>query len=257
MRKYIPKIILLIAMILSMQQFLQVRVLSRQEINKQVESFNNSVDNSLIADINKDDEKEDESTFSIAKSQLNTLGILYVPAIDLKLSIYDTTKEVAITNGAGIISQTGSLFKENGTNTVITSHNGSNTSDLFMNIEKLKEGDTFYVKNTKGEILEYKVFHFDTVDPQGEANTFLEAPADKYYMTLRTCTQSGGERIHVTGEFVRYVEEDEMPDSTITLSRFEMYMLGLFSVSTIFLIVMIVNDIKDRKKEAKNSEENI
>ena len=254
MRKHIPKIILLIAMIFSLQQFAQVRYFSRKEIDQQVDSFNNQIIDNIDK---KDNEEEDESTFSVAKSQLQTLGILYVPIIDLKLSIYDTSKEIAITNGAGIISHSGSLFKENGTNTVITSHNGSNTSDLFMNIDKLKKGDTFYVKNSKGEILEYKVFHIDTVDPIGEVNTFLKAPADKDYFTLRTCTPSGAERIHVTGEFIGYIEEEQMPEHKITLSRFEMYMLGLFGISFILLIVMIILDVKEKKKEVLKSEKNI
>lgn len=255
MRKHIPKIILLIAMIFSLQQFAQVRYFSRKEIEQQVESFNNQI----INDIDKENktEEDDSSTFSVAKSQLKTLGILYVPSIDLRLSIYDNAKEIAITNGAGIISHSGSLFKENGTNTVITSHNGSNTSDLFMNIDKLKNGDTFYVKNSKGEILEYKVFHIDTVDPMGEVDTFLKAPADKDYFTLRTCTPSGAERVHVTGEFVGYIEEEQMPEHKITLSRFEMYMLGLFGISFILLIVIIILDVKEKKKEVLNNEKNI
>lgn len=260
MRKHFPKILLLIAMIISLQQLFQVRYISRSEINKQVDSFNNKI----IEDINKEkdtNEEEDKSSFSVAESQLNTVGILYVPEIDLRLSIYDNAQETAITNGAGIISESNSLEKLNGVHTIITSHNGSNSNDLFMNIDRLKKGSLFYIKNLKGEILEYKVFHIDTVEPINEENTFLEAPADKNYFTLRTCTPSGGERVHVTGEFTRFVEEDELPKNKITLSRFELSMIGLFIFSFISLIVLIILDKKEKKKKEEKggikNEENI
>ena len=170
----------------------------------------------------------------------------------MKLSIYDNTSETALTNGAGIISNSGSLFKDDGTNTIITSHNGANFSDLFMNISKLQKDDTFYIKNDKGEVLEYKVFDIKTVDPQGELDTFLVAPSDKDWFTLRTCTPTGAHRVHVTGEFTKYIEEDEIPESEFTLSRYEMSMIGLFMVSFISLGVMLVQDRKKKKEDLSN-----
>lgn len=258
MRKHFPKILLILAMIISLQQLFQVRYLSRKEINKEVESFNNEI----IKDINSRDEKgedEDKNTFSVAKSELKTLGILYVPEIDLRLSIYDSADEVAISNGAGIISLPNSLDKENGVNTVITSHNGSNTSDLFMNIDRLKNGSLFYVKNLKGEIMEYEVFDIKNVDPMTEMDTFIEAPANENYFTLRTCTPTGAERVHVTGKFTKFIEEEQMPENKITLSRFEKSMIGLFVLSFISFVVMLILDLKEKRKkkeEVRNNEEN-
>ena len=74
------------------------------------------------------DVEREKKPFSLQDSNQTVIGVLYVPSIHLKTSIFDNAEEYAISNGAGLIRGTGTLKNEID-NSVITAHNGDPSKD--------------------------------------------------------------------------------------------------------------------------------
>ena len=184
--------------------------------------------------------KEDNNRIkSLAESVLTTEGVLYIPSIDLKTPVFTGTSEDAISLGAGIVETTGTLSDEMG-NTVITSHNGSNESTLFINLDKLKKDDYFYIK-VDDIIKRYQVFYTEVVSPNNEWDTFLKPGPNERYITLRTCTPVyvNTDRLHVVAKEVDLV--DSIPKSKSVWSSFEIVLLVVASISFILFIISLRN----------------
>lgn len=187
------------------------------------------------------DVEREKKPFSLQDANQTVIGVLYVPSIHLKTSIFDNAEEYAISNGAGLIRGTGTLQNEID-NSVITAHNGDPSKDLFINIPKLKKNDEFFLKLTDGKIYKYRVFDIREVSPVGELEQLIE-PTDKSIVTLRTCTPIGinNKRFLAAGEFVSQVET-EPSTSGITISLFE---YGLIFISLISIILLIKSFMKN------------
>ena len=73
------------------------------------------------------------------------MGYIEIPKINIKLPIYHTTSEEALEKGVGHLQ--GSSLPVGGmqTNSILAAHRGLPTSKLFSDLDKLKEGDIFYI----------------------------------------------------------------------------------------------------------------
>lgn len=245
MKKYkinITTIITSLLIILISSYFLiNIRVISRNNQNKQIEAFNKEKDK--IDDFKDNFNVEGEEDFKASKSALKPIGILYAPTIDLKIILFNSINEIALTEGAGIIPGSGDLSISKGQNTLITSHNGASTKDLFMNLEKLNNNDVFYIKTFEDKINKYQVFHKKTVSPVNELDTVIKPTEDDILMTLRTCvpTMINSHRLHVTGKYIGTVKSlEEIPKPTFTVSIFELIMIGFLLLGIFLLIFEIV-----------------
>lgn len=117
-------------------------------------------------------EEENESTLNMQTADLEVLGILYIPKIDVTLPVYktkyDTEEESsdkmgrAENYGAALWYKLDDINIGKGTRGLLSSHNGLSIGDLFTHINKLTFDDKFYIK-MKGseEILTYKIFEID------------------------------------------------------------------------------------------------
>lgn len=117
-------------------------------------------------------EKEDESTLNMQTADLEVLGVLYIPKIDVTLPVYKTkynTEEEssdkmdrAENYGAALWYKLDDVNSGKGSRGLLSSHNGLSIGDLFTHINKLTFDDKFYIK-MKGseEILTYKIFEID------------------------------------------------------------------------------------------------
>lgn len=227
--------LLFITIILTCIYFLyNTKVKSRLEIEKEVNQFENKLNI---------EEKEDSSTINLSELDLNMVGVLYVPKINLTIPVYDSTKEAALTKGVGIIEGTGNLQTEIRQNTVLTSHNGDNVRDLFINLGKMKNEDEFYTKDKKGIIRKYIVDNIQVVEPVDEGKHWIID--DKPRLTLRTCTPTGinSHRLLVSGVEVEY-NNNVIPKGKMTFSSFEM---GLIALGTLSLVLLIFTFRKDKE----------
>lgn len=132
----------------------------------------------FIENLNLKEEKKDPSKVNLRTSDLDILGVLYIPKIKLSMIIYDSKgvdekesiekMEMGESNGASLWYMLDDLdFKKN-SRSLLSSHNGLSSKDLFTNLEVLSFNDKFYIKDKSGKIHAYKVFEIDKTKPNGE-----------------------------------------------------------------------------------------
>lgn len=122
-----------------------------------------------------------------------------IPVIDVDLPVYHGTSDEVLLKGAGHLQGTSLPVGGIGTHSVISAHRGLATATMFNDLDKLKAGDTFVIE-VLGEVLTYRVFETQVVDPH-DTQKVLPVPG-KDIVTLVTCTPLGinSHRILVTGE---------------------------------------------------------
>lgn len=236
-RNNFSRILYIIVIIACVYFLYNTKVKSKIESSKEIEKFEQNLE---IKD------NKDKSVVDLSELDLNMVGVLYVPKIDLTIPVYDSTSEEALSKGVGIIEGTGDLLSEN-TNTVLTSHNGDSKRELFINLDKLKVGDTFYTKNEKNVISKYEVDSIKTVLPTEEENYWIKDGNTR--VTLRTCTPAGinSHRLLVSGINVEY-NSNIIPKGKLTLSNFELSLVVIGSLSIILLLLSFIRH-RDKKDE--------
>lgn len=246
-------ILLIYILIIGISSFFlyNTRVVSRIEQDKLISEYENKkeTEEKLLENLSGKSKEGSPREFLMKPA-----GVLYAPSIDLKILVYDSVDEIALTEGAGIVPGTGDLSVTKGQNTLITSHNGAATKDLFMNLEKMKDGDEFFIKTDDG-INKYEVFHNQVLKPDEEIENFLEPTSEDILVTLRTCvpTMINSHRLHVTGRYAGKVELlEDIPKASLTISKFEILMTGFLILGLYLLVSEIVNTKKKKGEDFKD-----
>ena len=116
------------------------------------------------------------------------MGYVEIPAIDVLLPICHGVGEDSLERGAGHMPTTSLPIGGRGTHTVISAHSGMATARMFTDLERLEEGDFFYL-HVLNETLAYEVDQILVVKPyQIDA---LKIDREQDYVTLITCTPYG------------------------------------------------------------------
>lgn len=223
-----------------------MRIENRRTVDKKVEMFDMSLE--------KTTGKNEDGSFSIAKSELDMVGVLYAPSIDIKVPIYNRIDEVAISDGAGIMPGTGDLSGGNNQNPILTSHSGTNLKSLFMNLPKFNVKDHFYIKNKEGKTLDFEVFDIEKIHADDENGAVIKPNPNESYISLRTCVPIGvnSHRLYVTGKFVRVLSETEtIEEAKTVLAPQEMILLGGGIFFTVLFFATIISDIRREKRRKK------
>ena len=214
------------------EEIIQSELLKAQVYNKDI--LNGIEDSNYSEILNTDD------------SDLGLIGYLSIPSIDLKLPIYHSTKNDAITKGVGHMSNTSLPIGGNGTHSVLSSHCGMPNHIGFTNLDKVKEGDVFTI-TVLNQTITYKVDQIKTVDPYD--NSDIQTEDDKDYVTLLTCYPYGinSHRLLVRGHRIANAVDEEM-----TVTRTWMDMINDLSFQTKALgitgliIILIVSKIRKK-----------
>ena len=202
----------------------------------------------IVSDIeqNLTEKEKKDGHYSINDQVLNTLGILYVPKINLSLPVYEGTSEQAISSGVGQWEYSpGTLGGGVGNRPLLTSHNGLSVGNLFTQLPRLDEGDLFYVRlKGQDEILAYKVVKKEVMTPD-EASQ-IKAEEDKDLVTLMTCYPIflNTDRMMITGERTEYKQEKISKNKNIL----QEYWL------IIILIILVLREIYKTIKDLKGVE---
>lgn len=250
--KNITRVILVIVMLYCIFILYNTKIKSVQEQNKEIFQIESKIQKTKLKENNlREKMKEvggsnDKSSADLSTLALNPVGILYIPKINLKMAIYDSTEENAIRNGVGILETTGSLREKKGQNTILTTHNGDDKKDLFMNLEKLKVNDRFYTKDMDDNILEYRVYNISKVLPT-EIFSSLEYDKDKSRITLMTCTPMGinSHRLMVSANLVKRIEKrqeltefNEITTSNkLVFSNYEIVIILILLISIVLFVL--------------------
>jgi len=124
------------------------------------------------------------------------IGSIRIPKLGLELPIFVGLTNENLSRGIAHLEGTSLPFGGKDTHSVLCGHNGNIANEWFTHIDKLSEGDLFYIR-TKEQTLTYRVTVKKVINP---AETYeLNIRPDEDLITLLTCTQGGQMRLIVTG----------------------------------------------------------
>lgn len=178
------------------------------------------------------------------QSLLNTnkagmMGYIRIPQIDVELPIYHGTEETVLQSGVGHFEGTSLPVGGESTHSVLTGHRGLPSKILFTDLDKMKEGDVFYIK-ILGETFAYQVDQILTVLPEDTKS--LTITPGKDYVTLVTCTpySINTHRLLVRGVRIPYEEAVQTAaDEKITPELPFQVKVLILAVAVLIIIVII------------------
>ncbi len=129
-----------------------------------------------------------------------------IPKIGVYLPVRHGTGAETMERAVGHVVGTSLPVGGAGTHAVLSAHSGIASAKLFSDIDRLVEGDTFYI-HVLGKVLAYEVDQIATVLPSDTSLLQIEDGQD--LVTLVTCTPFGvnTHRLLVRGHRVAYVPE--------------------------------------------------
>ena len=205
--------------------------------------------------------KEDTDYFNIINlAGDGIMGYISIPKINVKLPIYHGTSEEVLQKGVGHLENTSLPIGGEGSHSVLSGHTGLSTAKLFTDLNKVEEGNIFYME-VLGEKLAYKVDQIKIVEPHDTSDLVINSTED--YVTLVTCTPYGvnSHRLLVRGVRVPYTEqiekeiEKEQSDkvrSTWLTEYFKALTIGLSVLGVILIIFIIFIVIRKKISRKKN-----
>ena len=141
-----------------------------------------------------------------------SLGYIKIPKIDVNLPIYEGTSDEVLLKGIGHLEGSSYPLGGDSTHSVLTGHRGLAEAVLFTDLDKMQEGDKFYL-HVMDEVLAYQVDQVKVVEPEHTEDLEIIPGGD--YCTLVTCTPYAinTHRMLVRGVRVPYNGEDEDADT--------------------------------------------
>ena len=146
------------------------------------------------------------------------MGYISIPQIDVKnIPIYHGDSEKVLSEGVGHIPQTSLPIGGINTHAVLPAHSGRVNETLFTDLDKLKNGDVFYL-HVLGKTLKYEVIREKIVVPADVRSLNIEPGKD--LVTLVTCWPTGinNKRLLVTGQ--RIALDKKTPYENVQRNQF-------------------------------------
>lgn len=230
-----------------------VNKLSAEEINNRIalaKAYNASLLSSEITlvDPYSSTEKENGRREYGRMLEVNEqIGYVFIPKISQNLPMYVGTSEQVLQKGVGHLEGTSLPIGGASTHAVLSAHRGLPNAQLFTDLDKMQEGDVFYVHNLK-ETLAYQVDQISVIEPTELDKLKIEDGKD--YVTLLTCTpyMINSHRLLVRGHRIAYDKETEDILSKNAANAYLWY--TIFVAVVIILIMGIVYFIMRKKKNA-------
>ncbi len=190
--------------------------ISPEELKERIglaRAYNQTLDPSRLADPYSEMEKEGIAEYARMLEVKEQIGYVHIPRINETLPVYAGTSSTVLQRGAGHLEGTSLPVGGINTHTVITAHRGLPEARLFTDLDKMVEGDVFYIHNIE-TVLAYQVDRILTVEPWDFEPVLVVEGED--YATLLTCTpyMVNSHRLLVRGHRVEYtppVTEDGIP----------------------------------------------
>lgn len=165
------------------------------------------------------------------------LGAIYIPKIKVSLPIFDETNDILLEKGATLLQGTSYPVGGDNTHSVITSHSGLAEKRLFTDLERLEEGDLFFVQIGE-EILAYEIFQFQIVLPHEIEVLGIKDNED--LVTLLTCTpyMINTHRLLATGRRVEYLPIDiEQQIDAVNVYHSNRVFINIFALGGFLVLV--------------------
>ena len=182
------------------------------------------------------------------------MGTVEVPKISINLPIYHYTTTEVLEKGVGHLAGSSLPVGGESSHCVLSAHRGLPSAKLFTDLDRVEEGDTFYI-HVLGETIAYEVDQIKVVEPtQTEDLSILQG---EDLCTLITCTPYAvnshrmlvrGHRIPFTEE--RYEEESKqilLPTGPSVLIRILCVFVGLAIAGIIIFVIYRRNRAKQKR----------
>ena len=214
----------------------------------------NNSDNDTDEDNNKDNEESsfDENSEYNKCLNLNNdgmMGYISIPKIDVKLPIYHSTDNEVLQKYVGHLEGSSLPVGGKSTHGVLAAHRGLPSSRLFTDLDRIEEGDRFYIY-VLNQVLTYQVDRiYPMIDKNDKAKLteVLQTKEGEDYITLLTCTPYGvnTHRLLVRGK--RVENSNESYDRKLNSSS-NLWILGGAAVGIIATSVVLVILIRKGEK---------
>lgn len=188
----------------------------------------------------------------------HVLGVISIPKIQIRLPIFDQTREDFLARGATYLEGTSFPIGGESTHSVISGHRGLTEAKLFTDLPNLVEGDRFYIELKESEIHAYQVDKIQVVDPSDVSS--LQIVEGQDYVTLVTCTpyMVNSHRILVRGHRIPYkaeIMEAEVKQVAVLPVNYIPLFIGI-PVSFIFLAILLKKCCGKMKPSRKSHKRN-
>ena len=214
----------------------------------------NNVKDEEVDDLIKNINKYNYDLFNGTAENIHdgdVLGYIEIPSINIKLPIYYGTSVDILKKGVGVLEGTSLPVGGENTHSVLSAHTGLANQKLFTDIDKLKDGDVFYLhilkKDLAYKVNQIKVVHPDEIDE-------LKISDEKDYVTLLTCYPYGinTERLLVRGERTDLspsnVEQVQKEISTFNHSNENLILIVIILISVLIIIFLLFLIMKFKGK---------
>ena len=226
--------------------------MQKDEMNKELkkaEIYNKKLSIKILSDPFASSKATANSDYYKILDLDGIIGHIIIPSIDVNLPIYHGTSEEVLKKGAGHMAGTSFPIGGDGTNAVISGHRGLPSSKLFTDLDKVKEGDKFYIK-VLDKTLTYKVNQIKVIKPEDTRDLMTEKGMD--CVTLVTCTPYGinSHRLIVRG--VRVPDESTVAAVKYMKKTDNTILYIILSASIIILAFIILLVLRKCKRSAKS-----
>lgn len=222
------------------------------EMLEKARQFNEKIASRTTKNIIGPDEDYDDPEYeSLLNFGTGIMGYIEIPAISAKIPVYHYSNADVLEKGVGHIYGSSLPIGGKSTHSVLTGHRGLSSAALFSELNRLEEGDMFYLY-VCGETLAYKVGKIQTVLP--DETGILKIEDGKDLVTLVTCTPYAinSHRLLVTGERVEYVKEDveEVTQTGMIMHAFNPVTMTVFIGAVLIVSICVFRTVIKKRKGA-------
>lgn len=193
-------------------------------------------------------------------SDTSVMAVIDIPAIDIRYPVYHGTGNSVLDKGIGHLKNTSLPIGGKGTHSVLTGHTGYSSAKLFTDLDKLQNGDVFFI-TVLNETLAYKVDQIKVVDPSDTSD--LKIDPDKDYITLVTCTPFGvnshrllvrGTRTSLAEAQKQSTDSSRIAESTWNDEYTYAIIIGGSVMAGILIVYFLISFIIKHRRKRKTNE---
>lgn len=183
----------------------------------------------------------------------DVMGYIDIPKLNVHLPIYHGTSEGVLQIGVGHVEDSSLPTGGIGTHSVLSGHRGLPSSMLFTDLDRMEEGDEFYISVLDRE-MRYEVDQISIVLPNDTRE--LNRDPEKDYCTLFTCTPYGinSHRLLVRGVRADINTETEHIISADALTVDPLTVAPLIAVPIILILLIALFFNPGRRKKSTDME---
>lgn len=186
------------------------------------------------------------------------MGEVEIPCINVRIPVRHYADDLSLERGAGHLPGSSLPVGGDSTHSVITAHRGLQEMRLFTDLDRVREGNLFYLR-ILGDTMAYEVDQILTVEPTETSSLAITAGKDQ--CTLVTCTPYAlnTHRLLVRGHRVPYETTEYEEESAYTappslVSVRNRIICAAVGVLLAFVLELSIRSIRNRFIKAAEEE---